>query len=268
MRNGKSHLYPHTLAPSWVVPSAQRQGPSTSDVRTLHNCPNLILHKSSPLTSPTAGSSAGPGQFETMVRRDCLICGTEEKKKIEEAEESKGFAWKGSGPRKSSCPYLSQPDFKFSWSFIFNLEPKIIASWYSDRTRILLSWKSTELPKQSVGIQRSNVEKSCVSLSFGHLPTLLPTIREFHQPQWSYTSTPLDAFLQPLFQWAVYIMREFWVLRQRLSVKSSQQICWRRDSYSNHVPRKIPILKCLYKWMKGIHKNANNSYLGWQSYSW
>lgn len=45
-RNGKSHLYPHThlFPPGWYpVPSAKDS--STSAIRTLHNCPNLLQAK-------------------------------------------------------------------------------------------------------------------------------------------------------------------------------------------------------------------------------
>lgn len=42
-RNGKSQLYPHThlFPPGWH-PGPNAKDSSTSDTRTLHNCPNLL----------------------------------------------------------------------------------------------------------------------------------------------------------------------------------------------------------------------------------
>lgn len=90
------------LFTSWVVSSAQHQGLFHLRYQDSAQLPQLAPSKASPLTSPTAGSSAGPGQFETMVRRDCLICTQQEKKKRKrrrgkeenrkEAKESKGLA--------------------------------------------------------------------------------------------------------------------------------------------------------------------------------
>ena len=121
-------------------------------------------------------------------------------------------------------------------------------------TWILLSWKSTELPKKvRVVSGRSNVEKKkklCIPVIWPPSPLYCPLWENFPATVKLHFHSSVDAFTA-IISMSIYTMREFWVLRQRLSVKSSQQICWGRDSCSNHVTRKIPILKCLHKWMKG-----------------